>query len=182
MHHTALWRKSCAYFHLESLTSYMQSTEWISTRTQTSLRVFLWFPRTFSNLPGAHHVLCGITRCFHTSLNDSDGPPVLVIRDPSYFHSRQEYPPKVWYFPEIDISKFTFHILSDTPLGSQCIKYILLIQNRCSSTGFHVSLAVLVHYYFISHLISSSTTSGCPLQVSLLHVMDTCSSITFHDS
>jgi len=54
--------------------------------------------------------------------------PVLVIRDPRYSEGLLEYPPRVWYSPAIDASKFTFHILSDTPGVFQRLKYILLMQ------------------------------------------------------
>jgi len=54
--------------------------------------------------------------------------PVRVIRDPSYSEGRPECPPRVWYSPEIDASKFTLHILSDTPGVFQRLKYILLMQ------------------------------------------------------
>ena len=53
--------------------------------------------------------------------------PVPVVRDPSYSEGRPEYPPRVWYSPEIDASKFALHILSDTPGVFQGLKYILLM-------------------------------------------------------
>jgi len=54
--------------------------------------------------------------------------PVAVVRDPSYSEGRPEYPPRVWYSPEIDASKFALHILSDTPGVFQRLKYILLMK------------------------------------------------------
>jgi len=36
----------------------------------------------------------------------------------------------VSYSPEIDASKFTLHILSDTPGGFQSLKYIVLMKGR----------------------------------------------------
>jgi hypothetical protein len=45
------------------------------------------------------------------------GTPRLVVGAPSYSEGRQECPPNVSYSPEIDASKFTLHILSDTPGG-----------------------------------------------------------------
>jgi len=48
------------------------------------------------------------------------------------FQLRQECPPRVWYSPEIDASKFTLHILSGTPGGFQWLKYILLM--LCNAT------------------------------------------------
>jgi hypothetical protein len=58
------------------------------------------------------------------------GAPSLVTGAPSYSEGRQECPPRVLYSPEIDASKFTLHILSDTPGGFQCLKYILLMKTR----------------------------------------------------
>jgi len=55
------------------------------------------------------------------------GAPRLVTGAPSYSQGRQDCPPRVWYSPEIDASKFTLHILSDTPGGFQWLKYILLM-------------------------------------------------------
>jgi len=60
------------------------------------------------------------------------GAPRLVVGAPSYSEGRQECPPIVWYSPEIDASKFTLHILSDTPGGFQWLKYILLM--LCNAT------------------------------------------------
>jgi len=56
-------------------------------------------------------------------------PGVLryAIDAPSYSEGRQECPLGVWYSPEIDASKFTLHILSDTPGGFQWLKCILLM-------------------------------------------------------
>jgi len=78
-------------------------------------------------LPGAADVLSGTPRCSETYHNHSHGTPVAVIWDPSYSEGRQECPPRVWYSPEIDASKITLHILSDTPGVFQWLKYILLM-------------------------------------------------------
>ena len=78
-------------------------------------------------LPGAPKVLSSSPRCSQTYHNHSHGTPVAVIRDPSYSEGRPECPPRVWYSPEIDSSKFTLHILSDTPGVFQWLKYILLM-------------------------------------------------------
>ena len=69
--------------------------------------------------PGAPQVLSSAPRCSQTYDNNSQGTPVPVIRDPSYSDSWPECPPRVCYSPEIHASKFTLHILSDTPGGSQ---------------------------------------------------------------
>jgi len=60
------------------------------------------------------------------------GAPRLVFGTPSYSEGQQECPPRVWYSPEIDASKFTLHILPDTPGGFQWLKYILLM--LCNAT------------------------------------------------
>ena len=87
-------------------------------------RVVVGAPRLVT---GAPEVLSGAPKCSQTSHNHSYGTPVPVIRDPSYSEGQPECPPMVWYSPEIDTSKFTLHILSDTPGGSQWLKYILLM-------------------------------------------------------
>jgi len=79
-------------------------------------------------LPGAPNVLSGAPRCSQTHHNHSDGTSVPVIWDLSYSEGRPECAPKLWYFPEIDASKFTLHILSDTPGGFQWLKYILRME------------------------------------------------------
>jgi len=71
------------------------------------------------------------------------GTPRPVAGDPSYSEGRQECPPRVWYSPEIDASKFTLHILSDTPGGFQWLKYIVLMlcnATRCLGNGKRVIL------------------------------------------
>jgi len=93
---------------------------WINIHTNpVTLRVSSWFP----------YWLCDGSRCSQSFHNCSHGAPVLVIRDPSYSVGRLECPPRVWYSAEIDTSKFTCHILSVTPGGSQRLKYILLMQS-----------------------------------------------------
>jgi len=80
--------------------------------------------------PGAPKVLSDAPTCSQTYHNQSHGTPVPVIRDPSYSRGRPECPPNVWYSPQIDASKFTLHILSDTPGGSHWLKYILLMAGK----------------------------------------------------
>jgi len=82
-------------------------------------------------LPGAPRVLSGGPRCSQTYHSHSHGTTVPDMRDPSYSEGWQECPPRVWYSPEIDASKFTLHILSDTPGGVQRLKYILLMDYEC---------------------------------------------------
>jgi len=81
--------------------------------SQTALLWFEVHPDLSPALPGLSPALPGASR--------------LVVGAPSYSEGRQECPPRVWYSPEIDASKFTLDILSDTPGGFQCLKYILLM-------------------------------------------------------
>ena len=84
------------------------------------------------------------------------GAPRIVVGAPSYPKGRQESPPRVWYSPEIDASKFTLHILSDTPGGFQWLKYILLmnyspqraiIHNKIQSNGnFKLDILQLIYF------------------------------------
>ena len=74
----------------------------------------------FEVLPGMSPALPGLSPAL-------PGAPRLVVGASSYSESQQECPPRVWYSPEIDASRFTLHILSDTPGGLQWLKYILLM-------------------------------------------------------
>ena len=84
---------------------------------QTAL---LWFEVLPDLLP-VHLGLLPALPGFSPALRDA---PRHVVGGPSYSEGRQEGPHRVWYSPEIDASKFTLHILLDTPGGFQCIKYI----------------------------------------------------------
>ena len=64
------------------------------------------------------------------------GAPRPVVGTPSYSEGRQECPPRVSYSPAIDASKFTLHILSDTPGGFQWLKFILQM-NQCIPASLH---------------------------------------------
>jgi len=88
-------------------------------KNPASLRVSLGFPHWLGDSP----------RGSQTSHDRSHGAPVPVIRDRSYSDGRPECPPRVWFSPEIDASKFTLRLLSDTPGGSQWLKYTLLMQS-----------------------------------------------------
>jgi len=78
-------------------------------------------------LLGAPKVLYGALRYFQTYPNHSHGSAVNVISDSSYTEGRQKCPSRVWYSPQIDASKLTLHIISDSPGGFQWLKYILLM-------------------------------------------------------
>jgi hypothetical protein len=83
---------------------------------------------SFEVLPGAPKVHSGALRYSPTYHNHSHDTPVSGFRDSSYSECQLECPPRVWYTPEIDASKFSLHILSDTPGGSWWLQYILLLQ------------------------------------------------------
>jgi hypothetical protein len=61
-----------------------------------------------------------------------------------YSECWQECPPRVWYSPEIDTSKVTLYILSDTSGGFQRVKYILQINYWCLHVGYFQNWAVTV--------------------------------------
>jgi hypothetical protein len=88
--------------------------------SQTALLWFEVHPNLSPALPGLSPALPGAPRLVV-------GAPRLVTGAPSYSEGWQECPPRVLYSPEIDASKITLHILSDTPGGFQCLKYILLM-------------------------------------------------------
>jgi len=90
-------------------------------RNPASVRVSLGLSHWLGDSPGYSQ----------TSHNRSHGAPLPVIRDPSYSDGRPECPPTVWFSPEIDASKCTLRHLSDTPRGSQGLKYILLM-SQCN--------------------------------------------------
>ena len=69
---------------------------------------------------GAPRSVPGTTRYSQACHRCSKALPSDSIR-------RQQCPPTVWYSPEHDVSKFTFHIDSDTPGGFQWLNYILLM-------------------------------------------------------
>jgi len=92
------------------------------------------------NVVGTPRVVTCTPTCSPTDHNHSHGTSIQVIRDPSYSEGWHECPPTVWHSPEIDASKFTLHILSDTPGGSQWLNYILLMKVIASSNQFYRSM------------------------------------------
>jgi len=76
-------------------------------------------------LPDAAKVISGSPKCSQTYRNHPHSTAVPVIWDPRYFEGRPECPPRAWYSPVIDTSKFTLHILLDTPGGFHWLEYIL---------------------------------------------------------
>jgi hypothetical protein len=89
-------------------------------------------------LPGAPSVVVSAPRVVVSATRD-------IVDAPSYSERRQECPCRVLYSPEIDASKFTLHILSDTPGGSQQPNYILLM--------YQIVEVVLVGLKFTRHFI-----------------------------
>jgi len=88
--------------------------------SQTALLWFEVLPDMSPALPGSWQSLPGASGLVV-------GAPRLVARASSYSEGQQECPRRVWYSPEIDASKFTLHILSDTPRGFHWVQYILLM-------------------------------------------------------
>ena len=112
MHHT--WRVFLVLVYIQTRPAVL----WVNIpKNPASRRVSLGFP----------HWLGNSRSCSQTSQNHSHGAPIPVIRDPRYSDGRPEPPPRVWFSNEIDASKFTLRLLSDTPGGSQWLKYILLM-------------------------------------------------------
>jgi len=109
MHHT--WRVFLLLMYIQMSPAVLRVN---ISKNSASLRVSLGFPHWLGDSP----------RCSQTSPSCSHGAPVPVIRDPSYSDGWPECPRRVWFSPEIDASKFTLRLLSDTPGGSQWLKYI----------------------------------------------------------
>jgi len=110
--------------HPQTVSRCSQTYRWCS---QTCHRRSQDYCRCSLVLPGAPNILSGGPRCSQSCHNQSHGTPVPVIIDPSYSEGQPKCPLTVWYSPAIDTSKFTLHILSDTPGGPQRLKYILLM-------------------------------------------------------
>jgi len=99
-------------------------------------------------------------------------PPVPDIRYPSYSEGRPKCPPRVWSSSEIDSSKFSLHILSDTPGVLQRLKYILLMlqsqsqrqQNVIQSGSYMQSSQTLWATSLV--LLSTSRCFQTPLELS----------------
>jgi len=95
--------------------------------SQTYCRHSQTCPQHSQVLPGAPNVLSCAPTCTQTYQNHFYDPAVSVNSNPCYSKGQPEFPPKVWYSPEIEASKFTPHILSDTAEGFQYLQYILLM-------------------------------------------------------
>jgi len=95
-----------------------QRSSWFS-----QIALVLWFevlPDLTPALPGMSPALPGAPRLVV-------GAQRLVAGSLTYSEGWQACPPRVSYSAAIDASKFTLHILSDTPGGFQWLKYILLM-------------------------------------------------------
>jgi len=129
------------------------------------------FPGLLSVYPGASKVRSGTLRCFQTRHIDSHGTPGPVFRDPSYSEGRPECPPRVSYFPEVDVFKFTLHILPDTPACYQWQKYILLMYilsiGRSILSQRRTMNASLRCWYPRWHPIKRLNDWVCPLMIIL---------------
>jgi len=111
--------------------------------SQTALLWFEVLPDMSLALSGLSLALPGLSPALPGLSPALPGAPRLVVGVSSYSEGQQDCLPRVWYSPEIDSSKFTLHILPDTPGGFQWLKYILLM--LCNATchlanGKYVSL------------------------------------------
>jgi len=107
-------------------------------------------------LPGLSPALPGLSQALPGTPRVVVGAPRLVTGTPGYSEGRQECPPRVWYSPEIDPSKFTLHILSDTPGGFQWQKYILLMYILCIPT---------LNFSMMRHMPRSASTIKIVFQI-----------------
>jgi hypothetical protein len=126
---------------------------WDSRRSQTCHRHSQVLPEVSSALPGAPKVLTCTLRCSSTCHNHYPGTPVPVTRNPSYSEGRQVCHFRVCYFSEIEVSKFTLHILSDTPGVILWLKYILLLMASKGSTEASITVtftASIENYWLVA--------------------------------
>jgi len=110
-------------------------SRWYQTcrrQSEGSCRCFQMCHLRSRAVPGAPKVLSGTPRCFQTYHNHSHRCLVRIIRDHRYSDGRPECPPMVQYFPDIDASKFTLFIHSDTSGSYKGLKYILLMYDEPS--------------------------------------------------
>jgi len=98
----------------------------LSSALPGALRLVVGPPRHVASAPRCSQVHPKFSLALRGVLKPIPITPVAVIRDPRYSEGRPEYPPRVWYSPEFDASKFTLHILTDTPGVFEWLEYILL--------------------------------------------------------
>jgi len=140
MHHT--WRVFLLLMYIQISPALLRVN---IPKNPASLRVSLGCPHWLGDSP----------RCSQTFHNHSHGAPILVIRDPTYSECRPECPLWVWFSPEIDASKFTLRLLSDTPGGSQWLKYILLMWEASVAGARHREA------WGRWHMVGSVWTAAC---------------------
>jgi hypothetical protein len=102
---------------------------WTARCTQNCRRCSQVCCRCSHLLSGRPIALTDSLRYSQAYLNHSHGTPVPVIRDPSYSDGLPECPPSVLYSPEIDTSKLTILILSETAVGFQWLKDIVVMND-----------------------------------------------------
>jgi len=90
----------------------------------TMLPALLGDPRHVVRAP---RLVASAPMCSQTYHKHSHGTPLPVFKNPSCSEGWPECLSTVWHSAEIDVSKFTLHILSDTSGGFQWLKYILLM-------------------------------------------------------
>ena len=147
----------------------------VSDNPGSSLNEFLSEPGYFSEfvwdpsfgwmiLPFASKGLPGAPTGSQTYQNFIHSTAVPVITYPSYSEDQPEYPPTVWFSPDMDTYKFTLCFCLYSPGGSQWPKYILLMQCLCFSiigqqlnelSSYSDYLQVVAQVYQYQSLLSS---------------------------
>jgi len=141
--------------------------------SQTALLWFEVLPDLSPVLPGLLLALPGLSPVLPGAPRLVVGAARLVAGAPSYSEGRKACSPRVWYSPEIDASKYTLHILSDTPGGFPWLKYILLMQ--CLDFQIHKTRncwrSVEAHFHDAAGSVS---LLFLPLQVANISSIDVC--------
>jgi len=110
-------RHSIACPHSDTPRYHLKSSEQISIIMQAFPKYNLWFP----------YFLCNRYRGSQTYYRHYNGTSVPVIRDPCFPKGRLNFPPRVWFSPEMDNWKFKPHPLSVTPGGSKWLRNNVLM-------------------------------------------------------
>ena len=90
---------------------FQANRQWFQRRYCFSQAALLWV----EVLPDMSPAFTSVSLAFPGSSRLVPGAPRLVTGAPCYSEGLQRFPAKVWYSPEIDGSKFTLCILSETP-------------------------------------------------------------------
>jgi len=159
------WMISSSY----NFQAHLQHSQRRCCFSQTALQWFEVLPDLSPATPDLSPALPGLSPALPGAPKLVIGAPRLVAGNPSYSEGRQECPPRVWYSPEIDASKFILHILSDTPGAFQWLKYILLMSSvspninenhgRCHLCTLHAPDAPCEVYFSTRVLLSACSST-----------------------